>query len=938
MKVYDANGLIKTGQEARYANLYVADGSTAQSGISTTPVKVTGFAANGPSNDATPDHTNDQITINTGGTYKVCLQVSFSGTVSTMFTFHLRNNGVEVVQAGTTRTLGTGGDLGSCSFTQILNLSQSDVLTIYVEADGASKSITPEHMQLSTFEIVSAATGTGSDSDAIHGNVASEISAVTLKGTPVDGDLLLIEDSVDGNNKKRVTAGSLPGGTDVEVDTGGTLASADFQDGGDINFAEAAGVVTATIKIDTVTYDKMQNVVADDVFLGNIAGAGGIVDELTGTEATVLLDAFTDALQGVAPASGGGTTNFLRADGTWVDPPGGSGHPVSDATVLVEGSGDTTKTWRMEVDGNSANADGVFATSFTIDRTLTFPDSGGNVAVDDLDNAFSAAQTITLGTPSTGFTLVGSTGGQPSPRLVFDPAGGSAKVGLQASTGGNLTIRGNALSSDVFRFEPNATLAADRDFTVISGSINVLAGSIGLTAGNIGLTAGATVGGVVMDDLVEIGDSPTWTGVHQIDRAQATNALVITSPTGGQASPYLILTDNPVGTQDVKLFADTAGNFVVAENGGTSRMTLITQGGPGAANLSLADGGYISTGNNNFNGFYTDIDAIASPTAPSAGTRRLFADSGNSDHLSVRTSTGVVDLEGAAGSPPTGTGFRHVTAGTEDDPAELVTLTDSTHVAANQGTTNQFLRGDAAGQASWESVSLDTTEVDGILPGARGGTNNGFMDFTGPATSLKTFTLPNASSTILTDNDDVTVAQGGTGLSVGVDGGIPYFDTTSSMQSSALLTLNALMLGGGAAAAPSTLALGTAFQHLRMNSGAAAPEWSVDTKSKAFTIENPAAVDQKYLWQNEAAVEILGVSHASAGGTDIDYAIEYNTSIASGGTTIHSDNCATASPEYDVTPSGTTSVPTNQIIQINVGTPNGAVADLGITIHYRENA
>ncbi len=60
------------------------------------------------------------------------------------------------------------------------------------------------------------------------------------------------------------------------------------------------------------------------------------------------------------------------------------------------------------------------------------------------------------------------------------------------------------------------------------------------------------------------------------------------------------------------------------------------------------------------------------------------------------------------------------------------------------------------------SISL-TTEVTGILPGANGGTNNGFMDFTGPATSLKTFTLPNASSTILTTNAAVTSAQGGTG-------------------------------------------------------------------------------------------------------------------------------------------------------------------------------
>jgi hypothetical protein len=39
------------------------------------------------------------------------------------------------------------------------------------------------------------------------------------------------------------------------------------------------------------------------------------------------LDLFTSSLKGLAPASGGGTTNFLRADGTWAAPSGGGGTP-----------------------------------------------------------------------------------------------------------------------------------------------------------------------------------------------------------------------------------------------------------------------------------------------------------------------------------------------------------------------------------------------------------------------------------------------------------------------------------------------------------------------------------------------------------------------------------------------------------------------------------
>lgn len=59
--------------------------------------------------------------------------------------------------------------------------------------------------------------GSGTDADAIHDNVAAEISAVTLKATPESGDFLLIEDSGASNAKKRVTIGTLPGGGESSV-------------------------------------------------------------------------------------------------------------------------------------------------------------------------------------------------------------------------------------------------------------------------------------------------------------------------------------------------------------------------------------------------------------------------------------------------------------------------------------------------------------------------------------------------------------------------------------------------------------------------------------------------------------------------------------------------------------------------------------------------
>jgi hypothetical protein len=64
-------------------------------------------------------------------------------------------------------------------------------------------------------------------------------------------------------------------------------------------------------------------------------GGGGGSTNLTYTAATRLLASDTGAdatlplvttsAAGLAPASGGGTTNFLRADGTWDAPAGGGG-------------------------------------------------------------------------------------------------------------------------------------------------------------------------------------------------------------------------------------------------------------------------------------------------------------------------------------------------------------------------------------------------------------------------------------------------------------------------------------------------------------------------------------------------------------------------------------------------------------------------------------
>jgi hypothetical protein len=56
-----------------------------------------------------------------------------------------------------------------------------------------------------------------------------------------------------------------------------------------------------------------------------------------------------------------------------------------------------------------------------------------------------------------------------------------------------------------------------------------------------------------------------------------------------------------------------------------------------------------------------------------------------------------------------------------------------------------------------------TANVTNIIASTFGGTGNAYTKFLGPSTTEKTFTLPDANATILTNNAVVTVAQGGTG-------------------------------------------------------------------------------------------------------------------------------------------------------------------------------
>ncbi|HOZ33326.1 MAG TPA: DUF2793 domain-containing protein [Tabrizicola sp.] len=103
---------------------------------------------------------------------------------------------------------------------------------------------------------------------------------------------------------------------------------------GDVT-GSGTGSFATTIAADAVGNDKLANMAFGTIKARVTAGSGN-PENASGTEVTALLDTFTTALKGLVPASGGGTANFLRADGTWAAPSGGGGGSPGGASGEIQ--------------------------------------------------------------------------------------------------------------------------------------------------------------------------------------------------------------------------------------------------------------------------------------------------------------------------------------------------------------------------------------------------------------------------------------------------------------------------------------------------------------------------------------------------------------------------------------------------------------------------
>ena len=90
--------------------------------------------------------------------------------------------------------------------------------------------------------------------------------------------------------------------------------------------SDASGNITTRTFLNFLSTNTISNAMLSQVssptFKGRISAGNGNVEDLSAAQATSMLNAFTPSSQGVVPASGGGTVNYLRADGVFASPPG----------------------------------------------------------------------------------------------------------------------------------------------------------------------------------------------------------------------------------------------------------------------------------------------------------------------------------------------------------------------------------------------------------------------------------------------------------------------------------------------------------------------------------------------------------------------------------------------------------------------------------------